>query len=167
MCGICGKLTLNGGRIDEELLHKMNAAISHRGPDDESFYVHNDDRESIGLAHRRLSIIDLSAAGRQPMSNEDDTIWIVFNGEIYNFLDLREGLLAKGHRFRSHTDTEVLLHLYEEEGTDLVKKLVGMFAFAIWDCREKRLFMSRDQVGIKPLVYAWNGQTFSFASEIK
>ena len=167
MCGICGKLTIKSGPVDAGLLRKMNAVLSHRGPDDEGFYVHHGHDVSIGLGHRRLSIIDLSPAGRQPMENEDGSLHIVFNGEIYNYLDLRRELLAKGHRFHSQTDTEVLLHLYEEEGANCVKRLIGMFAFAIWDDRNETLFLARDQIGIKPLVYAWNGHSFVFASEIK
>ena len=167
MCGICGKLTFRGEPVDEELLRKMNAVISHRGPDDEGFYVRQGRSANIGLGHRRLSIIDLSPAGHQPMENEDGSLHIVFNGEIYNYLDLRRELLARGHRFHSQTDTEVLLHLYEEEGENCVKRLVGMFAFAIWDDHKECLFLARDQIGIKPLVYAWNGHSFVFASELK
>ena len=167
MCGICGKVTTNGTGVAEDVLRRMNAAIAHRGPDDDGFCFHNHGSLSVGLAQRRLSIIDLSRAGHQPMENEDGTVWIVFNGEIYNFQELREELLAKGHRFRSQTDTEVIIHLYEQEGAACVRRLVGMFAFAIWDKKEERLFAARDQVGIKPLVYAWDGARFSFASEIK
>lgn len=167
MCGICGKLIFGGKPVDEGLLRKMNAVLAYRGPDDEGFYSHHGRNVSIGLGHRRLSIIDLSPAGHQPMDNEDGRLHIVFNGEIYNYLDLRRELLSKGHRFRSHTDTEVLLHLYEEEGAACVKRLVGMFAFAIWDSRNESLFLARDQIGVKPLVYAWNGKDFVFASEIK
>ncbi|MDQ5985416.1 MAG: Asparagine synthetase [glutamine-hydrolyzing] [Syntrophus sp. SKADARSKE-3] len=167
MCGICGKLTMTKERVDEGLLRRMNAILAHRGPDDDSFYIHHDHDLSVGLGHRRLAIIDLSKAGRQPMTNEDDTVWIVFNGEIYNFLELREELLTKGHRFRSHTDTEVLIHLYEEEGAEGLKKLIGMFAFALWDKRNRLLLLARDHIGIKPLVYAWNGHSLIFASEIK
>ncbi len=167
MCGICGKVILNGDRVDEELIRRMNAVLAHRGPDDDGFFIDHRDNISVGLGHRRLSIIDLSRAGRQPMANEDGTIRIIFNGEIYNYPDLRKDLLSKGHSFQSQTDTEVLLHLYEEEGVDCVKKIIGMFAFAIWDTRHKRLFLARDHIGIKPLVYSWDGKTFLFASEIK
>ena len=166
MCGICGKWTTGSERIDEGVLRQMNAVLTHRGPDDDGFYVYHGNDLSIGLAHRRLAVIDLSQAGRQPMANEDETVWIVFNGEIYNFRELRQELLSKGHRFRSRTDTEVLIHLYEEEGTRGLGKLIGMFAFAIWDENRKRLFLARDHIGIKPLVYAWNGHNFVFASEI-
>jgi len=167
MCGICGKMTINGARIEEDLLRRMNAVLTHRGPDDEGLHIDHCQEIGIGLAHRRLSIIDLSSAGRQPMTNEDGMIWIIFNGEIYNFIELREELLAKGHRFRSQTDTEVLIHLYEEEGTNCVNRLIGMFAFAIWDRSKKKLFLARDHIGIKPLVYAWDGKSFTFASEVK
>ena len=125
----------------------MNAVLAHRGPDDAGIRCDG----QIGLAHRRLSIIDLSPAGHQPMSNEDGTIWIVFNGEIYNFQSLRPGLLSRGHRFRSNSDTEVILHLYEEHGTDCLRFLRGMFAFAIWDGPRRQLFLARDRLGKKPL----------------
>ncbi|HEX8947762.1 MAG TPA: hypothetical protein VF790_02300, partial [Dissulfurispiraceae bacterium] len=131
MCGICGKINFNGEPVGEALIRNMASDLVHRGPDDEGVYVKN----GAGLGHRRLSIIDLSPAGHQPMCNEDGTIWIAFNGEIYNFPDLRNGLIGRGHVFRSHTDTETILHLYEEEGPGCVKRLRGMFAFAIWDER--------------------------------
>ena len=144
MCGICGKLRTDGKPIDEGMLRKMTSVLSHRGPDDEGVYISAQDAAisshvNIGLGHRRLSIIDLSEAGRQPMSNEDKTIWMVFNGEIYNFQSLRAELESKGHRFHSRTDTEAIIHLYEEEGIDAVKRLVGMFAFALWDERKQIL----------------------------
>jgi asparagine synthase (glutamine-hydrolysing) len=163
MCGICGKLMFDAaGSVSPALVKSMADTISHRGPDDEGFYVSG----QIGLGFRRLSIIDL-AGGHQPLSNEDDTLWIVFNGEIYNYRALREELVAKGHTFKTKSDTEVIVHLYEEYGEECVEKLRGMFAFAVWDSREKTLFMARDRVGIKPLYY-YVGQTFlSFASEIK
>jgi asparagine synthase (glutamine-hydrolysing) len=172
MCGICGKLTRDGRPVDEGLLRKISSVLAHRGPDDEAIYVSPRQASSssnikVGLGHRRLSIIDLSEAGRQPMSNEDKTVWIVFNGEIYNFQSLRTELEGKGHRFQSRTDTEVIIHLYEEEGTDAVKRLVGMFAFALWDERTQALILCRDHIGIKPLVYSWDGQALVFASEIK
>ena len=172
MCGICGKLTTNGKPVDEGLLRKMSSVLSHRGPDDEGIYVSpagatQPNRLCVGLGHRRLSIIDLSEAGRQPMSNEDKTIWMVFNGEIYNFQSLRAELESKGHRFHSRTDTEAIIHLYEEEGIDAVKRLVGMFAFAIWDDKKQSLILCRDHIGIKPLVYSWDGNSLVFASEIK
>ena len=165
MCGICGKLTTNGKRIEEDLLQRMTSVLSHRGPDDEGVYLSS--KVEVGLGHRRLSIIDLSEAGRQPMSNEDKTVWMVFNGEIYNFRSLRTELEGKGHHFSSQTDCEVVIHLYEEEGIEGVKKLDGMFAFAIWDEKSQELFLCRDRLGIKPLIYYWNGRTLVFASEIK
>ncbi len=141
----------------------MASVINHRGPDDEGIYVKN----NVGLAHKRLSILDLSPAGHQPMNNEDGSIWIVFNGEIYNFLDLREELQKKGHTFRSRTDTETIIHLYEEKGVECVHDLRGMFAFAIWDENKKRLFCARDRAGKKPFVYAHTEDGLVFASEIK
>jgi asparagine synthase (glutamine-hydrolysing) len=172
MCGICGKLRTDGKSVDEGMLRKMTSVLSHRGPDDGGVHISAQgatagSQVNIGLGHRRLSIIDLSAAGRQPMSNEDKSIWIVFNGEIYNFQSLRAELESKGHRFHSHTDTEAIIHLYEEEGIDTVKRLVGMFAFALWDERKQTLLLCRDHIGIKPLVYSWDGNTLVFASEIK
>jgi asparagine synthase (glutamine-hydrolysing) len=164
MCGICGKLYHSRDRtVDGELLRSMASVINHRGPDDEGIYVKN----NVGLAHKRLSILDLSPAGHQPMNNEDGSIWIVFNGEIYNFLDLREELQKKGHTFRSRTDTETIIHLYEEKGVECVHDLRGMFAFAIWDENKKRLFCARDRAGKKPFVYAHTEDGLVFASEIK
>jgi asparagine synthase (glutamine-hydrolysing) len=172
MCGICGKLTSNGILVDDALIRRMASVIRHRGPDDEGIYIspagekmHN--RLCVGLGHRRLSIIDLSEAGRQPMSNEDQSVWLVFNGEIYNFIALRRELESRGHRFSSQTDSETIIHLYEEDGIAAVKKLVGMFAFAIWDERKQILFMARDPIGIKPLVYSRDERSLTFASEIK
>ena len=163
MCGICGKLNFNGREISEDLIRKMCQSFSYRGPDDEGTYVSS----PIGLGHRRLSIIDLSAAGHQPMCNEDRTIWLVFNGEIYDFNDIRENLKTKGHTLRSRTDTETIIHLYEEEGPDCLKHLNGMFGFALWDSRSQRLWLARDRLGIKPVNYYWDGQRLIFASEIK
>lgn len=163
MCGICGKLEFDPqAKVSPRLLKGMADAIVHRGPDDEGFYV----KGQIGLGFRRLSIIDLSG-GHQPLANEDDSIWIIFNGEIYNYQELRTELLAKGHTFRTKSDTEVIVHLYEEYGQDCVQKLRGMFAFAIWDSSEKSLFLARDRVGIKPLYYFLDQNFLSFASEIK
>ncbi len=167
MCGICGKLSIDGGPVDEGLLRNMSSVLSHRGPDNEGVYLSHKGDLSIGLGHRRLSIIDLSEAGRQPMSNENKTVWMVFNGEIYNFQPLREELESKGHRFSSQTDCEVVIHLYEEEGIEGVKRLIGMFAFAIWDEESQVLFLCRDRLGIKPLVYYRDKGAFVFASEIK
>ncbi len=140
----------------------MSQAISHRGPDDEGLYI----KDNIGLGHRRLSVIDL-AGGRQPICNEDGTVWIVYNGEIYNYKQLRHELEHKGHFFRSKTDTEVIIHLYEELGERCVERLDGMFAFAIWDEREQKLFLARDRIGQKPLFYTQQDENFLFASEMK
>jgi asparagine synthase (glutamine-hydrolysing) len=164
MCGIGGKLYFDPSRaVERQVLERMNAVQAHRGPDDAGIFCQG----SIGLAHRRLSIIDLSPAGHQPMSNEDGTIWIVFNGEIYNFQELRPDLERRGHRFRSRTDTEVLLHLYEEHGVGCVQFLRGMFAFAIWDAPRRQLFLARDRLGKKPLCYQQDGEALRFASEVK
>ncbi len=164
MCGICGKVYhAVDKKADKALIKKMSSVLTHRGPDDEGFYI----KDNVGLAHRRLSIIDLTSAGHQPMSNEDGSIWIVFNGEIYNFLDLRDELIKKGHCFTSKTDTETIIHLYEEKGVECVHDLRGMFAFAIWDENKKRLLIARDRAGKKPLVYYQNDEGLLFASEIK
>ena len=158
MCGIGGWI----GERDSDALARMRAALCHRGPDDRGEYA--DDRAT--LFHERLSIIDL-ASGRQPISNEDGRLWIVFNGEIYNYQELRKELIARGHRFRTNSDTEVILHLYEETGDRCVERLIGMFAFAVWDSHQRRLFLARDRLGIKPLFYAEAGGRFLFASELK
>ncbi len=163
MCGICGKVNLNNEPVGENLLGRMTSSLVHRGPDDSGIRISG----NVGLGHRRLSIIDLSPQGHQPMCNEDGTVWIVYNGEIYNFLDLRPDLMAKGHTFRSRSDTETIIHLYEEYGTACLQYLRGMFAFAIWDERDKSLFIARDRIGKKPLYYYSDGKTFIFASEIK
>ncbi len=163
MCGICGIYNYGSGQqVTRQDLKAMNDLIIHRGPDDEGYYEH----ENLGLAMRRLSIIDLST-GRQPITNEDGSLWIVFNGEIYNYQELREGLLAKGHVFKTKSDTEVILHLYEEKGTDFPKELRGMFAVAIWDNRRKRLVLARDRIGKKPLFYAVTKSSLVFASELR
>lgn len=161
MCGICGKVSW-AEPIDSALVRLMMDKMIHRGPDDEGIYI----EPRVGLGHRRLAIIDLTN-GRQPISNEDGTVWIVFNGEIYNFMPLREQLLEAGHKFRTQTDTEVIVHLYEEYGERCLEKLDGMFAFAIWDARKKKLFIARDRVGIKPLYYSLNRNSISFSSEIR
>jgi asparagine synthase (glutamine-hydrolysing) len=163
MCGICGKLNFekNAG-VEPALIRAMMNAIWHRGPDDEGLYSVSE----VGLGFRRLSIIDLNS-GHQPLSNEDGTVWIVFNGEIYNYRELRTLLLSKGHVFKTQTDTEVIVHLYEEFGPRCLEKLRGMFAFAIWDENEKTLFLARDRVGIKPLYYYMSDDSLVFASEIK
>ena len=164
MCGICGKFNYDLAKpVEEELLRRMCSVLVHRGPDDEGIYT----RGPIGLGHRRLSIIDLSPAGHQPMSHEDGTVWIVFHWEIYNFLELRGDLEKQGYQFRSRTDTEVLLRLYEAEGVACLQRLRGMFAFAIWDARKRLLFLARDRLGKKPLFYRAEPTSFIFASEIK
>lgn len=160
MCGICGKYSPN--EVEPKELKRMAEIIKHRGPDDEGYYT----KKPIGLGHRRLSIIDLNT-GKQPISNEDGTVWIVFNGEIYNFVKLKKELVGKGHKFKTHTDTEVIVHLYEEMGERCVEELGGMFAFAIWDERNQKLFLARDRIGQKPLFYFQNGETFLFGSEVK
>ena len=162
MCGICGKINLKGEPIDRGLIGQMCSVLSHRGPDDEGIYLDG----YIGLGHRRLSIIDL-AGGHQPLSNEDGMIWIVYNGEIYNFPELKAQLLSRGHQFTTLSDTEVIVHAYEEYGFSCVSKFNGMFAFAIWDERKKTLFLARDRLGIKPLYYYLDSEKFLFASEIK
>lgn len=158
MCGIAGF-----NWEDKLLIKRMTDIIEHRGPDGEGFYVDN----GVSLGHRRLSIIDLSSAGRQPMSNAEGTIWITFNGEIYNFKELRLLLEQKGYHFRSNTDTEVIIYGYQEWGENVVEKLHGMFAFAIWDSVCKRFFLARDRLGKKPIYYYWDNQKFIFASEMK
>jgi asparagine synthase (glutamine-hydrolysing) len=163
MCGICGKVYFDPEiQIDEHLLHRMCDVISHRGPDESGCYVDG----NIGLGHRRLSIIDLTT-GQQPMCNSRKDIRIVFNGEIYNFPELRQDLVKRGYQFLSTSDTEVIIHLYDEYGTACVKYLRGMFAFAIWDHHRRRLFLARDRVGQKPLFYAVTSDAIAFASEIK
>jgi asparagine synthase (glutamine-hydrolysing) len=165
MCGIVGKVMLDQAAVvDEALLQQMTAVICHRGPDDGGTWT--DGR--AGLGTRRLAVIDLSSHGHQPMSNEDGSVHITFNGEIYNFQELRPWLESRGHAFRSQTDTEVILHLYEEEGPDCVHRLNGMFAFAIWDSRRRRLFAARDRLGKKPFFYAYQpGRWLVFGSEPK
>ncbi|MFH1888966.1 MAG: asparagine synthase (glutamine-hydrolyzing) [Candidatus Omnitrophota bacterium] len=166
MCGICGIIDYNSqGKIGDEALRRMCSRLKHRGPDDEGIYLSDSAAPYAGLGHRRLSIIDLSDAGHQPMSNEDGTIQVILNGEIYNYKELRIGLEEKGHRFKSNTDTETILHLYEDHGIDCVKELDGMFAFAIWDERKKMLLLARDRFGKKPLLYYHQGGRFCFASE--
>lgn len=159
MCGICGWIDPRG--VSQEQIQAMADVLNHRGPDDEGLYVDG----IVGLGHRRLAIIDLND-GHQPMCNEDGTLWIVFNGEIYNYRELRAHLEAS-HRFVTHSDTEVLLHLYEEKRERCVDDLRGMFAFAIWDARERSLFAARDHLGQKPLFYVHQGEHLGFASEIK
>jgi asparagine synthase (glutamine-hydrolysing) len=163
MCGICGILNFDRSKwVAREALEAMNQQIVHRGPDDAGVYL----SENIGLAMRRLSIIDLST-GHQPVTNEDENIRLVYNGEIYNHLQLRAGLEARGHRYRTRSDTETIVHLYEEFGRDCVQHLRGMFAFVLWDRRRRVLFGARDRLGIKPLYYRLTSQGFQFGSEIK
>ncbi len=165
MCGIAGKIYLNGKKVNGADLKSMTDAISHRGPDGEGFYINPSG--NVGLGHRRLAIIDLSPAASQPMTNEDGTIWIVYNGEIYNFQELRSDLERLGHKFKSKSDTEVIIHLYEEYGIDCLKHLRGMFAFAVWDEKNQQLFLARDRLGKKPLKYYLGKDVFIFASELK
>jgi len=163
MCGITGICNLNGpASISSELLARMIDVLHHRGPDETGIYLD----DWVGLGHARLSIIDLSG-GSQPIHNEDGTLWIVYNGEVFNYPELREGLLAKGHSFATSTDTEVILHLFEEKGPECVHELNGQFAFAIWNTREKELFLARDRIGIRPLYYTLHKNRLIFASEVK
>ncbi|AGB01284.1 asparagine synthase (glutamine-hydrolyzing) [Methanoregula formicica] len=163
MCGIAGQYCLDGKAPDSDLLAAMAERLAHRGPDGQGMKI----CDSTGLVHRRLAIIDLTDEGLQPMSNEDGTLWLVFNGEIYNFVELREELLQKGHHFHSHSDTEVILHAYEEWGEGCLSRFNGMWAFALWDGNRKQLFCARDRLGIKPFYYTQAGGSFLFASEIK
>jgi len=163
MCAIAGIYNLDGKPVENGLLQRMAEVMKHRGPDDEGHYLNR----NIGFAHRRLSIIDLSSVGHQPMSNEEKTIWIIHNGEVYNYLEIREDLRKKGYRFRSNTDTEVILYSYQEYGVKCLQRFNGMWAFAIWDERERKLFCARDRFGIKPFYYFFDGKKFVFASEIK
>jgi asparagine synthase (glutamine-hydrolysing) len=163
MCGICGKVSFAGDDVGRPTLERMCAALVHRGPDDEGVYIAG----RVGLAQRRLSIIDLSHDGVAPLSNEDGTIWVTFNGEIYNFPQLRAELSARGHIFRTRTDTETIVHLYEEHGVECLSRLKGMFALAIWDQKRQRLFAARDRLGKKPFFYVRTSAGLTFASSIK
>lgn len=163
MCGIAGIYTMNPKQLNKTLLNSMNQALRHRGPDDDGVFLES----GIGLAHRRLSIIDLSHKGRQPMSSTDKKLWIVFNGEIYNYQELRSELLSYGYTFHSETDTEIILNAYAKWGKDCLSHFNGMWSFAIWDSVKEELFCARDRFAIKPFVYYYNGTTFIFASEIK
>ncbi len=167
MCGICGiyKFGKTPVEITDDLVISMRDRMVHRGPDDAGVYISTDHR--VGLGHRRLSIVDLSSAGRQPMTNEDGTIWISFNGEIYNHRRLRAELIARGHTYHSETDTETIIHLYEERGLDFLSVLEGMFAIAIWDSKAQCLVLARDRLGVKPLYYTEMVGQLIFASEIK
>ena len=164
MCGICGIYHIDRKRkVDGEVLRRMADSIAHRGPDDRGFL----EDENLGISNLRLSIIDLSQAGHQPMSDESGRYWIVYNGEIYNYVELRQQLAGKGCQFFSNSDTEVILRLFMLEGPDAVKKLNGMFAFAIWDRQERKLFAARDRLGIKPFYYLKNERDFVFGSRSK
>jgi asparagine synthase (glutamine-hydrolysing) len=166
VCGIAGIFNYGSSPTDDRIIaSRMRDTMTHRGPDDSGLYQSLDRR--VVLAHRRLSIVDLSPAGRQPMANEDGTIWITFNGEIYNHRERRAPLLAKGHVFKSQSDTEVIVHAYEESGLECVSQLDGMFAFALWDARRRELLIARDRLGKKPVYYAVANGRFVFASEIK
>lgn len=163
MCGIAGIVT--SARLSEgdyQILKRMTGTLRHRGPDGEGFYFD----EHAALGHRRLSIIDLGS-GKQPMCNEDETVWVTFNGEIYNYLDLRKDLVAKGHKFKTDSDTEVIVHLYEERGESFSTALRGMFAIGLWDKKARRLILTRDRIGKKPLYYSLTGESIYFASEMK
>ena len=163
MCGLAGILHLDGGPVGSDLIRRMADALAHRGPDGEGTLVDG----PVGLGHRRLSIIDLTDAGRQPMTGEDGQVAVIHNGEIYNFQQLRLELQGRGHRFHSRTDTEVIVHAYEEWGDACVERFNGMFAFAVWDRRRRRLLLARDRYGVKPLYWWCDGRTLLFASEIK
>lgn len=163
MCGIIG--IISSKKINMDKLIRMRDTLIHRGPDDEGIYLNTE--KNVALGHRRLSIIDLSKSGKQPMSNEDGTIWITLNGEIYNYKEIKEVLLKFGHKFHSLTDTEVIIHGYEEWGIKILEHLRGMFAFGIWDENKKELILVRDRLGIKPLYYYYDNEKFIFASEIK
>jgi asparagine synthase (glutamine-hydrolysing) len=166
MCGICGIVTIGDGpRVDAALLDKMRDTIAHRGPDDAGSWVSPDG--CVGLANRRLAIIDLSPAGHQPMSNENESVWIAYNGETYTYAEHFEPLKQRGHVFRSQSDTEVIVHLYEEYGHDCLHRLRGMFGIALWDESKRELFLARDRLGVKPLYYTFAGGQFIFGSEIK
>ena len=183
VCGVCGEITFHSRNVRFETIQRMCRVLAHRGPDDMGMVFFDGDRSveskhesdgrvendgfEGGFGHRRLSIIDLSEAAHQPMSNEDGSLWIVFNGEIYNFQDLRTELEKKGHVFKSRSDTEVVLHAYEAWGVECLTRFRGMFAFALWDSKQQRLFAARDRLGKKPLVYVHQNGRFLFASEIK
>ena len=196
MCGISGIFNIDNTPISVELLQKMANSIRHRGPDDEGFLLVNtinggiehrygndtisevksktnylltesSFKPNLGFGYRRLSILDLSSNGHQPMTNIDGSLWIEYNGEIYNYIEIKEELLLKGYKFKSNTDTEVILNAYEEWGFDCLKRFNGMWAFAIWDNKKKLLFCARDRFGVKPFYYYFDNKKFVFASEIK
>ncbi len=163
MCGICGVVNWDGAPVEEEVVGRMAATLRHRGPDGQGVFVDG----PCGLGHTRLAVIDLSPDAAQPMANEDGSLYIVFNGEVYNYRTLREQVAGRGHRLSSHSDTEVILHLYEDFGPACLDYLRGMFAFALWDGRQRRLVLARDRVGKKPLFYYHDAHRFVFGSEIK
>ena len=163
MCGIAGFVALAGGQAARQVVERMTSLLHHRGPDDEGFLI---EPPHVYLGHRRLSIVDLKC-GRQPMSNEDGSLWIIYNGEIFNHAEIRSALERAGHRYRSRSDTETILHAYEEYGPGCLELFRGMYAFVIWDRRNQTLFAARDRVGKKPFYYYWDGRLFAFASEIK
>src|SRR5215469_5600809 len=170
MCGIAGIATIDRLKHLRDRVQRMTDVQIHRGPDDGGVIDFScpEGPLQVALGNRRLAILDLSPAGHQPMSNEDASVWTVFNGEIYNFVELRDELISNGHLFRSHTDTEVILHGYEQWGLEaLLSRLCGMFAFAIWDTKRSRLMIARDRMGEKPVYYSWDGKTLVFASELK
>jgi len=164
MCGITGIVDMRGERpIDESLLRAMNGVIGHRGPDGDGFHF----EPGVGFGHRRLSIIDLEG-GKQPLYNEDHTVVVTYNGEIFNFMEVERELLQRGHTFRTRSDTEVIVHAWEEWGVECLKRFNGMFAFAVWDRRAKTLFIARDRLGVKPLYYAMLPDgALAFGSELK
>ena len=163
MCGIVGVFNLNGSPFSEDRLKKMAATIAHRGPDGEGYYV----KDNIALAHRRLAILDTSVRGSQPMMSKDGKWILIFNGCVYNYLELKQELKAKGHEFISTTDTEVIVEGLAEYGASFLERLNGMFAIAVWNTEEESLYLSRDRYGVKPLYYWFNGKTIVFASEVK
>src|SRR5690348_6041824 len=163
MCGIAGFIDMQRSRDDaERLIDNMCEVIRHRGPDDQGVWI----GDGVALGMRRLAILDL-AGGHQPIFNEDESIFVVFHGEIYNYRELQKNLQERGHHFRTDSDTEVIVHAYEEHGDDCVKHLRGMFTFALWDRTRRRLLAARDRVGKKPFNYYWDGQRFIFGSEVK
>ncbi|WP_286820619.1 asparagine synthase (glutamine-hydrolyzing) [Desulfobacter sp. UBA2225] len=183
MCGIAGIINFDGKKSDTDLLVKATRTLFHRGPDEEGYYINGEERPdgynlddlplytspgqgNAGLGHRRLSIIDL-ASGQQPLCNEDETVWITFNGEVYNYLDIKKELEKKGHIFKTNSDTETLVHAYEEWGENAIQRFRGMFTFAIWDEKKQELLVARDRLGKKPFYYSFENQSFVFGSELK
>jgi len=164
LCGIVGFQDYTGV-TNNQILTKMRDTLSHRGPDDSGNYI--DQINHVGLGNRRLAVVELSPLGHQPMSNKDKSIWVTFNGEIYNYMELKQELVKLGHSFKGNCDTEVLLHAYEEFGVECVEKFIGMFAIAIWDSNKKKMFLFRDRAGVKPLYYYFDNGLFLFASELK